>query len=225
MFQVSASAQQKIVDAINGSHGGKKTMILCHTPSDLTADENSSLGTHNLFDEFLGKDSLSLISVFPDVGTIRQGLKNRKDEPFTVDCILVCHHSCDPLDVSIDVVGRFGLDIHHISEVFFVADMPKNMYRPCATIAYRVRVQNEANTKTRILWTKQQEQFDEFLIPKHIAGKEDVKNIINDLSGPLMCQSSKRNSCFDFDCGKIMIPLPLNLVHQELSSIENNSNG
>ncbi len=117
-------------DALKGSYGVQQAMILCHTPSDLVADESSSLGTHDLFDEFLGKDSLSLISVFPNVGIIRQAIKGKKDEPFTVDCILACHHYCDPLDVSIDVVGRFGIDFHHISEVVFVTDMPKGMYRP-----------------------------------------------------------------------------------------------
>ena len=196
-----------VFDALKGSYGVKQAMILCHTPSDLVADESSSLGTHDLFDEFLGKDSLSLISVFPNVGIIRQALKGKKDEPFTVDCILACHHSCDPLDVSIDVVGRFGIDFHHISEVVFVTDMPKGMYRPHATSAYRVRVHNKTHTKTRILWKKQQEQFDEFLIPKHIAGKEDVKSIINDLSGPLIRRSYKRNSCFDFEGGKNYDPL------------------
>ena len=92
MFPVSTSAQQKVVDALKDSYDGEQTMILCHTPSDLTADENTSLGTHDLFDEFLGKISVHLISVFPNVGTIRQ-----ENEPFTLDCILACHHSSDPL--------------------------------------------------------------------------------------------------------------------------------
>ena len=125
----------------------------------------------------------------------------------------------------IDVVGRFGIDFHHISEVAFVTDMPKNMYRPYATIAYRVRVQNKAITKTSIPWKKQQEQFDGFLIPKHIAGKEDVKNIINNLSGPLMRRSSKRNSCFDFEGGKNYDPFSFKPGVSGAKPIEKNSNG
>ena len=117
----------------------------------------------------------------------------------------------DALDLAIDVVGRFGIDIYCIEEIAFVADLPKKTYRPYATIAYRVRVSNKATTKTRILWRKQQEQFDEFLIPKHVAGKEEVKDIINDLSGPLVCRSSKRNSCFDFEGGASYDPLSFKL--------------
>ena len=158
MFEVPITAQQCVVDALKGSHEINQAIVLCHTPSELVDDESFSLGTHDLFDDFLGKDSISLISVFPNIGTIRQALKNKKEEPFAVDSIVACHHSCDPLDVSIDIVGRFGLDVQHISEVAFVTEMPKGTYRPHATIAYRIRVQNKANTKTQthIIWKKQQ---------------------------------------------------------------------
>ena len=65
MFEVPITAQQCVVDALKGSHEIKQAIVLCHTPSELVADESFSLGTHDLFDDFLGKDSISLISVFP----------------------------------------------------------------------------------------------------------------------------------------------------------------
>ena len=34
-----------------------------------------------------------------------------------------------------------------------------------------------------------------------------MKKIINDLSGPLVCRSSNRNSCFDFEGGLNYDPL------------------
>ena len=173
MFEVPTSAQQCIVDALKGSHGTNQAIILCHTPSELVADGSFSLGTYDLFDVFfLGKDSISLISIFPKIGIIRQALKNKKDTSFTVDCIVACHHSCDPLDLSIDIVGRFELDIQHVSEVAFVTEMPKGTYRPHAMTAYRIRVQNKVRSKAHVIWKKQQEQFDDFIIPKYIAGQE-----------------------------------------------------
>ena len=80
--------------------------------------------------------------------------------------------------------------------------MPKGTYRPHSTTAYRIRIQNDVCSKTHIIWKKQQEQFDEFLIPKFLASHDDVRNIINDLNGPLKRHSSKRNSLFDFEGGK-----------------------
>ncbi len=202
MFEVSVAAQQCIVDALKEVDGLSHSVVLCHTPSEVFADGKFSLGTHDLLDDFLGKEAVSLISIFPNMGIIKQALKNSKDHPFTVDCIVACHHSCDPLDASIDVVGRLGLDFQYVSQIAFVADMPKGTYRPHSTTAYRIRVQNEVCPKTHITWKKQQEQFDEFLIPKFLASHDDVRDIINDLNGPLKRHSSKRNSLFDFEGGK-----------------------
>ena len=106
MFDVSVAAQQCIVDALKEDDELSHSVVLCHTPSEVFADENFSLGTHDLFDDFLGKEAVSLISIFPNMGIIKQALKISKDYSFTVDCIVACHHSCDPLDVSIDVVSR-----------------------------------------------------------------------------------------------------------------------
>ena len=111
MFEVPIAAQQCVVDALKGSHETNQAIVLCHTLNELVAGESFSLGTHDLFDDFLGKDSLSLISVFPNTGTTRQALKSEKEEPFAVDCIVACHHTCDPLDVSIDIVGSLMYNI------------------------------------------------------------------------------------------------------------------
>ena len=202
MFEVPVSAQQCIVDALKESQDVSQTVVLCHTPSELFADGKFSLGTHDLFDDFFGKDAVSLISIFPNMGIIKQALKDKKEYPFTVDCIVACHHSCDPLDVSIDVVGKLGLEFQYVSQVAFVTEMPNGTYRPHATTAYRIRIQNEVCSKTNITWRKQQEQFDEFLIPKYLASQENVRGIINDLDGPLKRHSSKGNSLFDFEGGK-----------------------
>ena len=60
MFEVSVAAQQCIVDALKDCDGLSQAVVLCHTPSEVCADGNFSLGTHDLLDDFLGKDSLSL---------------------------------------------------------------------------------------------------------------------------------------------------------------------
>ena len=80
--------------------------------------------------------------------------------------------------------------------------MPKGTYRPHATTAYRIRVQSETCSKMNIAWKKQQEQFDEFLIPKFLASHDEVMSIVNNLDGPLKRHTSKRNSLFDFEGGK-----------------------
>ena len=98
--------------------------------------------------------------------------------------------------------------------------MPKGTYRPHSTIAYRIRVQNKANTKTHIIWKKQQDQFDEFLIPKYIAGQEDVKDIINDLTGPLRRHSARGIAVLISKVERTMIPFLSSLVDLELNPIE-----
>ena len=202
MFEVSVTAQQCIVDALKDCEDLSQAIILCHTPSEVCADEKFSLGTHDLLDDFLGKDSISLISIFPNIGIVKQALKECKDLSFMIDCIFACHHTHDPLDVSIEVVSRLGLDFQNVSQVAFIADMPKGTYRSYATTAYRIRVQSDVCSKISISWKKQHDQFDEFLIRKFLASHDEVMNIINNLDGPLKRHTSKRNSLFDFEGGR-----------------------
>ena len=202
MFEVSVAAQQCIVDALKPCDESSQTVVLCHTPSEICTDGYLTLGTHDLLDDFLGKDSLSLTSVFPNMGIVKQVVKNYKDDPFTIDCIVACHHTYDPLDVAIDVVGRLGLDFQNVSQIAFVVDLPKGTYRSYAAAAYRIRVQSDLCTVINIVWKKQQEQFDEFLIPKFLVSHEEITNIINNLDGPLKRHTSKRNSLFDFEGGE-----------------------
>ena len=68
MFEVSVAAQQCIVDALKEVHGLSHSVVLCHTPSEVFADGKCCLGTHDLFDDFLGKDAVSLISIFCEHG-------------------------------------------------------------------------------------------------------------------------------------------------------------
>ena len=79
MFEVSVAAQQCIVDALKEDDELSHSVVLCHTPSEVSADEKFSLGTHDPFDDFLGKDSASLISIFPNMGIIKQALKSSKN--------------------------------------------------------------------------------------------------------------------------------------------------
>ena len=202
MFEVPVAAQQCIVDALKEGCDTSQTVVLCHTPSEVYSDGNFLLGTHDLLDDFLGNKSITLISIFPNMGIVKQTLKNCKDHSFIIDCIVACHHTYDPLDASIDVVNKLGLDFQNVSQVAFVVDMPKGTYRPHATTAYRIRVQSETVSKISIAWKKQQEQFDEFLIPKFLASHDEVMSIVNNLDGPLKRHTCKRNGLFDFEGGK-----------------------
>ena len=125
MFEVSVAAQQCIIDALKECEDLSQAVLLCHTPSEVCVDGKFSLGTHDLLDDFLGKDDISLISIFPNIGIVKQVLKERKDFSFRIDCIVACHHTNDPMDVSIEVVSRLGLDFQNVSQVAFVVDMPK----------------------------------------------------------------------------------------------------
>ena len=200
MFEVSTAAQQCIVDALKPCDESSQTVVLCHTPSEICTDGHLILGTHDLLEDFIGKDSSSLVSVFPNMGSIKQALKNHKDAPFHIDCIVGCHHTYDPLDVSCD--SRLGLDFQNVSQIAFIVDLPKDTYRSYATSAYKIRVQNDLSPVIKVVWKKQQEQFDELLIPKVLVSHEEVRSIVNNLDGPLKRHSSKRNSLFDFEGGK-----------------------
>ena len=160
-----------------------------------------TLGTHDLLEDFIGKESLSLISVFPNMGSVKQSLKNHRDAPIHIDCIVACHHTYDPLDVSSDVVNRMGLDFQYVSQISFLCDLPKGSFRSYATSAYKIRLHSELCPVIKVLW-KKQEQFDELLIPKLLVSHDEVSSIVNNLDGPLKRHSSKRNSLFDFEGGK-----------------------
>ena len=202
MFEVSAIAQQCIVDALKPCEESSQTVVLCHTPSEICTDGHLTLGTHDLLEDFIGKESLSLISVFPNMGSVKQSLKNHRDAPIYIDCIVACHHTYDPLDVSSDVVNRMGLDFQYVSQIAFLVDLPKGSFRSYATSAYIIRVRSESCPVIKAVWKKQQEQFDELLIPKLLVSHEEVSSIVNNLDGPLKRHSSKRNSLFDFEGGK-----------------------
>ena len=155
MFEVSAIAQQCIVDALKPCEESSQTVVLCHTPSEICTDGHLTLGTHDLLEDFIGKESLSLISVFPNMGSVKQSLKNHRDAPTHIDCIVACHHTYDPLDVSSDVVSRMGLDFEYVSQIAFLCDLPKGSFRSYATSAYKIRLHSELCPVIKVLWKKQ----------------------------------------------------------------------
>ena len=59
MFEVSAIAQQCIVDALKPCEESSQTVVLCHTPSEICTDGHLTLGTHDPLEDFIGKESLS----------------------------------------------------------------------------------------------------------------------------------------------------------------------
>ena len=89
MFEVSAIAQQCIVDALKPCEESSQTVVLCHTPSEICTDGHLTLSTHDLLEDFIGKESLSVISVFPNMGSVKQSLKNHRDAPFTLTALLL----------------------------------------------------------------------------------------------------------------------------------------
>ena len=209
MFHMNVEAQQAVVDSISCFTPSKPTFILCHNPSEITSmnGELISVGTHDLFDEYYCNDAIQVISVFPNISSIKRVLATCEGHHFCFDCIFACHHGCDPIEVITDMCSKFGTLHGHISDISFLTELKKRTFRPFATVAYRVRICSAPSIGFDLFWRKPHERLDEFLISKAIAGDQRVRDVANDSHGPLVCKSTKANGCFDFEKIGNMEPL------------------
>lgn len=125
MNEIPIAAQQLIVDNIKARTSSLPRVVLCHDAGLLTSEETCQVCTHDKFEDHILRNSIELVSVFPSVGVIRRALKTYRDELLNFEAIFACHHSIDPLGISIEVLNKFGTDCRFIQEIHFLVDLPK----------------------------------------------------------------------------------------------------
>ena len=124
--------------------------MLCHDAGSLTLEETCQVCTHDKFEDHILRNSIELVSVFPNVGVIRRALKTYRDELLNFETIFACHHSIDPLGISIEVLNKFGTDRRFIQEIHFLVDLPQEVFRKHDTIAYRIIFKSSIVGETKL---------------------------------------------------------------------------
>ena len=54
---------------------------------------------------------------------IRRVCKDIKED-FKLEIVLACHSSCDPVDVAIDILGKFSNDFFSLRRVEYLVELP-----------------------------------------------------------------------------------------------------
>ena len=196
MSVIDVRAQQIVVDALARGSKNTQKIVLCHTPSKLTAGSDLFLSTQDRLQELFASSSDSTVAVFPNTNLVRRLCKKFQGEAFSIELVFACHASSDPNDLVLDLLGKFSVDFKFIQEVSYLAELPERTFRKQQPyIAYVVKVTNLVQDSFDLHWYCQTTSSYEALIPKVIADVPDIQELLCDEHGPLTCKSIKRNGC------------------------------
>ena len=198
MSTIDVKAQQIVIDALACDRKNVQKIILCHTPSKLSAESGMFLSTQDRLQELFASSVDSTIAVFPNANLVRRLCKRLQGDTFSfsIDLVFACHASSDPNDVVLDLLGRFSADFRFIQEVSYLVELPEKTFRKNQPFsAYTVKVTNVLQDTFNLHWYCQTASSYEALIPKVIAEIPDIQELLQDEQGPLTCKSIKRNGC------------------------------
>ena len=196
MSVIDVRAQQIVVDALASGSKNTQKIVLCHTPSKLTAGSDLFLSTQDRLQELFASSSDSTVAVFPNTNLVRRLCKKFQGETFSIELVFACHASSDPNDLVLDLLGKFSVDFKFVQEVSYLAELPERAFRKQQPyIAYVVKVTNLFQDSFDLHWYCQTTSSYEALIPKVIADVPDIQELLCDEHGPLTCKSIKRNGC------------------------------
>ena len=171
-------------------------IILCHTPSKLSAESGMYLSTQDLLQELFACNCDATIAVFPNANFVRRLCKQFQRDTFFIEFVFACHDSSDPNDLVLDLLSKFSVDFRFIQEVSYLVELPEKTFRPKQPfVAYTVRVTNVLQDSSNLHWYCHSASSCEALIPKVIAEIPDIQEILKDDHGPLTCKSIKKNGC------------------------------
>ena len=202
MSVIDVRAQQIVVDALASGSNNTQKIVLCHTPSKLTAGSDLFLSTQDRLQELFASSSDSTVAVFPNTNLVRRRCKKFQGETFSIELVFACHASSDPNDLVLDLLGKFSVDFKFVQEVSYLAELPERTFRKQQPyIAYIVKVTNLIQDSFDLHWYCQTTSSYEALIPKVIADVPDIQELLCDEHGPLTCKSIKRNGCNEIASG------------------------
>ena len=179
MSVIDVRAQQIVIDALRLDPKNIQKIILCHTPSKLSAEPGMYLSTQDRLQELFACNCDATIAVFPNANFVRRLCKQFQRDRFSVEFVFACHASSDPNDLVLDLLSKFSVDFRFIQEVSYLVELPEKNFRP----------------NFNLHWYCHSASSCEALIPKVIAEIPDIQELLKDDHGPLTCKSIKKNGC------------------------------
>ena len=141
-YEVDINAQRLVVEALGQRNFQAGRNVLCHSASDIYSNNGLLVTTHDRLNELLTHKQVAVTSVFPNVSHIRKVCKDMREE-FKLEIVLACHSSCDPVDVAMDILGKFSNEFVFVRQVEYLVELPPGTYRKkSASIAFTVIFSN-----------------------------------------------------------------------------------
>ena len=196
IYQIDLKAQQLVLDALGGRVQTKKSVVLCQDASQLTSTDGLLVATHDRLEEFLAHKQFEIFSVLPNVSLIKKLCKTSSIEELSIELVFICNSTSDPVEVIVDLIGKFATENVFVKEVSYLTSLPAGTFRKgFASDAYTVKITTIKDDSFQLIWKNDMQFFKEALIPKAILQDEDVARVLNDRKGHFNCKTYKRNCC------------------------------
>ena len=154
------------------------------------------VATHDRLDEFLAHKQLEIISVLPNVPLIKRLCKNSVCENFSIELVFICNSTSDPVEVIVDLLGKFATENIFIKKVRYLTSLPAGTFRKgFGSDAYTVMISTCKDDSFQLIWKNDMQFFKEAMIPKVILQDVDIARVLDDRKGPFTCKAYKKNCC------------------------------
>ena len=190
-YEVDINVQRLVVEALGQRNFQTGRNVLCHSASDIYSNNGLLVTTHDRL-ELLTRKQVDVTSVFPNVAYIRRACKDIKED-FKLEIVLACHSSCDPVDVAIDILGKFSNDFVLLRRVEYLVELPPGTYwKKSSSIAFVVSISNACHDELHLFWKNHVNMQKEALLPRAIVESSDISEVLNDQRGPFACKTPCR---------------------------------
>ena len=169
LYEVDTNAQRLVVEALGQRNFQTGRHVLCHAASDIYSNNGLLVTTHDRLYELLSHRQVDVTSVFPNVSYIRRMCKDIKED-FRFEIVLACHSTSDPVDVVIEILGKFSNDFFSLKSVEYLVELPPGTYwKKSSSIAYVVSISNAIQDDLNLFWKNRVNNHKEVLLPKAIV--------------------------------------------------------
>ena len=195
LYQIDLKTQQLIVDALGSRTHVEKKVVLCHDASQLALKDGLLVATHDRLDEFLTHKQLEVISILPNISLIKRLCKTSLSENFSIELVFICNSTSDPIEVILDLIGKFSTENIFIFKAKYLTSLPAGTFRKRFECdAYTVEMSTLRDDSFQLIWKKDTQFFKEALIQKLFCMTRTLR-LLDDRKGPFTCKAYKRNCC------------------------------
>ena len=176
-------------------HLQDQKLILCHSPGEIQSNGLCSLGTHDLFREWIEDRRDDFISVFPNIYSIVNTMRRSQIHGFSFEVVLSCHEKCDLVGLIAELIEKFSDGHKFIRSVRSLCKLPEKTLKPHATLTYIVGLSSDRCSQIDIWWGWELKKSDELSIPKAMYASEVVQDILGKKKRLLSSFRSGGNGC------------------------------